>query len=119
MATTTLYSQTATDRIYSITELALNETSAPIDCTNAIEVLFHVDGATFGGGTISLTGSIDGTNYAPLPNRDTSGGFMAATAADAQIYVAGAIPAKVRVNFTGGAGGTSGVCWVLVRSRLL
>lgn len=72
-----------------------------------------VDG-TFGGATITIQGSADGSSWASLS--DPSGSPVAMTAAD--VAVLSETPLKTRPALTGGAGSTVNVTMVLRRNRV-
>ena len=70
MATTnTVTSPYAGQTVYSFTALADGDTF-DIDCSSAKEILFQVTAGTFNSSTVGLVGSLNGTNFSPLFQRN-------------------------------------------------
>lgn len=122
MATTNTVTSTASgDTLYSFTALATNDTF-DIDASAAKSILFQVTGGTFGAtpAVCALTGSLDGTNWAPLFGKQqlTTGVAVtvAASASAANQTIWDVQPTRfVRVQVTG-SGGSGITCNLLIRT---
>jgi hypothetical protein len=120
MATThTVTSPASGDLLYSFTALADGDTF-DIDASAAKSILFQVTGGTYNSSTVALTGSLNGTNFAPLFGKQqlTTGvavtTAVSATASNQTIW--DVQPTRIaRVAVTGGTG-TGLTCNVLIRT---
>jgi hypothetical protein len=122
MATThTVTSPASGDLLYSFTALATGDTF-DIDASAAKSILFQITGGTFGGtpAVCALTGSLNGTNWAPLfcKQQLTTGVAVTldvkATSANTTIFdVQPTRFVRVQVTETGGSNIT---CNVLIRT---
>jgi hypothetical protein len=81
--------------------MANSDTSVPVELTDYADRSVQVTG-TFGGATITLEGSNDGTNYVTL--RDPQGVALSFTAAGLKQVMETTL--YVRASITGGAGST-------------
>jgi len=120
MATTnTVTSPYAGQTVYSFTALADTDTF-DIDCSSAKEILFQVTAGTFGGSTLALTGSLNGTNFTPLYQRNAiaiatiPASPVSATAANLLVF--DVQPTRfARIQVTGGTG-TGIQCTLILRT---
>ena len=98
------------------TNLANNDTGAPVSLPGAADVTIQVFG-TFGtGGTVTMEGCLEATpvNYFSL--KDPQGNAMTYTAADAEMV--SQVSTHIRPNITGGDGSTSLTIIALFRSTM-
>ena len=89
--------------IVTWTPLANNDTGTPVTLSYASDLTFQVSG-TFNGGTATLQGSNDGTNWHPLTQRGGTGNMAYTAAAN---HAANEMPVFVRPSIAGGGASTS------------
>lgn len=123
MATTnTVTSPYAGQTVYSFTELADGDTF-DIDCSSAKEILFQVTAGTFNSSTLALVGSLNGTNYTPLYQRNAiaiaaiPASAVSATAANLLVFdVQPTRFARIQVTKPSGTSGTGIQCTLILRT---
>ena len=91
--------------------LATNDDGVPVGLIGSGDRTFAAFG-TFGGGTVTLQGSLDGTNWFTL--RDPQGANVALTAAGIRSVLEA--PSFIRPLVTGGSG-VAITCQLLVRRK--
>ena len=123
MATTnTVTSPYAGQTVYSFTELANGDTF-DIDTSSAKEILFQVTAGTFNNSTLALVGSLNGTNWAPLYQRNAiaiaaiPASSISATAVNLIVFdVQPTRFARIQVTKPSGTDGTGIQCTLILRT---
>jgi hypothetical protein len=98
-------------RTFTWSALANGDTGAPVDLYDAAAICFSVSGTFGSGGSITLQGSLDGTNFYALTDRQG----VAITLTAAGLKQAQELPRYVRPNCTAGDGTTALV--PIIRAR--